>query len=214
MASIIRPVQDLNERFNIQLELLKLACTNYDNNIEIAGFNIATSIRVFLHDTRNSTSALTHIGRKAIDYLNTCAVNSDQGKTFTGLIYSYFEGVHDGQGGIAKFRPLFTRNSQNQTQYWVNFDTWWNTVVFQNTDGSMLTRKSLVLIAVNMEGGAHIDDEIDELYDKFRHHYSSGTIMRGTITGTIRSFDNVPVLPAIRQIGYDLLQSFKHANLC
>jgi hypothetical protein len=64
-----------------------------------------------------------------------------------------------------------------------------------------------------MEGGAHIDDEIDELYDKFRHHYSSGTIMRGIISGTIRTFDNVPVLPAIRQIGYELLESFKNAGL-
>jgi hypothetical protein len=114
MALTTRTVYDLNEQFKIQLELLKLTCSNYDNNIEIAGFNIATSIRVFLHDTRNSTSALTHIGHKAIDYLDTCTVNSNTGVTFTGLIYSYFEGVHDGKGGVAKFRPLFTRNYQKQ----------------------------------------------------------------------------------------------------
>jgi hypothetical protein len=205
---------DLLAKVNQQVELLKLACLNYDNNIEIAGFNIATSIRVFLHDTGQSHSALKHLNRKGIDFLNTCNVNLNPAKTFIGLIYSYFEGVHDGQGGIAKFRPLFTSDFQSNVYEWVDFDKWWNAVVFQNPDGSILTRRSLVLIASNQEGGAHIDKEIDEMYDKFRHNYSSGTIMKGTITGTIRTFDNVPVLPAIRQIGYELIETLKHARLC
>jgi len=213
MASIARTIEDLTNRFNIQVELLKLACSNYDGGIEIAGFNIATSIRVFVHDTHLSTSALTHINNKAIQYLDTCNINPNPAITFTGLIYKSFNGVHDGQGGTALFRPLFTNSFHSKINNWINFNTWWNAVIFQNADGAILTRKTLVLTAANQEGGAHIDDEIDELYDKFRHSYSSRTVLKGTITGAIRGFDNVPVLPAIRQIGYELIKSFENAGL-
>jgi len=213
MASITRTQQDLKERFNIQLGLLKLACINYDNNAEIAGFNIATSIRVFVHDTRNSTSALTHINRKNIDYLNTCNINSRPTGTFTGLIYNSFRNIHDGQGGSALFQPLFTSDFHSRVKEWIDFEKWWNAVVFQNPDGAMLTRKTLVLTAANQEGGAHIDDEIDELYDKFRHSYSTGIVIQGRLSGAIRGFDNVPVLPAVRQIGYELSKSLENAGL-
>jgi len=35
----------------------------------------------------------------------------------------------------------------------------------------------------------------------------------GIKSGIVRQFDNIPVLPAIRQVAYELLGTLKNANL-
>ncbi|HEY9002390.1 MAG TPA: hypothetical protein VIM89_13615 [Mucilaginibacter sp.] len=209
---IVRNVQDLEARFRDQVALLQLACENFDEGKEIAALNIATSIRVLVHDTPSSTSALTHKKSKHIDFLDSSLPKTNPNITFTGLTYYYMSNVHDGIGGIAIYRPEFTSSRPN-IERWINFDQWWSQIVFQNKDGSSLSRSTLVLKAANQEGGAHIDNSIDSQYDQFRHHYSGGVIIKGTKSGVTRTFDNIPVLPALRQIGFEILESLKKAKL-
>jgi hypothetical protein len=216
MAKLQRTTDDLVNKFKEQIQLLKLACQNYDVGNEIAALYIATTLRVLLHDTTkadgspNSTSALTHINSKNIEFLNTCRVNNRPEFTFTGLIRHVISGVHDGIGGTANYYPTL---SQSSVKEWKDFVSWWGDIVFQNPDGTSLTREVLVIKAANQEGGTHVDKGIDEKFDKFRHEYSGGVSIRGIYSGVVEEFDNVPVYPAIRQVGYEVLESLKRVNL-
>jgi hypothetical protein len=216
MAKRQRTTDDLGNKVKDQILLLKLACQNYDAGIEIAALNIATTLRVLLHDTTkidgspNSTSALTHINSKNIEFLNTCRINNRPDVTFSGLIRHVINGVNDGIGGTANYHPTLGQSSVNE---WRDFTSWWNAIVFQNPNGTSLTREMLVKIAANQEGGAHVDSRIDEIFDTFRHEYSGGVSIRGIHSGVIKAFDNVPVYPAIRQVGYEVLESLKKVNL-
>jgi len=71
MNSIKRSQDEILAKFKEQVELLNLANTNFDEGKEISALNIATTLRVLLHDTSNSTSALTHIGKKNIAFFDT-----------------------------------------------------------------------------------------------------------------------------------------------
>jgi hypothetical protein len=70
-----------------------------------------------------------------------------------------------------------------------------------------LTRKDLVLIVTNRDGGAHFDKEIDEKYVQFRNSSAIGHCLVGVHSGARRGYDNIPIYPAIRQIAYELMHS-------
>ncbi len=88
------------------------------------------------------------------------------------------------------------------------FDDWWGERIFANTRSS-LTRRDLVLNISNKDGGAHFDEEVEERYDDFRKSWSGASSLVGRRSGELRGYDNVPIHPAVRQIGYELL----HSNL-
>ena len=194
-----------------QIELLELANHNFDTGREVAALNIATILRVLLHDTAQSHSLLDQLGIKNIDFLDTS--HDLHPGTYLGLIIKYFSDVHDGKGGVVLYKPTFTSDFHLRNRYLLNFDTWWNKNIFINPNGDSLSRKQLILFISNQEGGAHIDPLIDEVFDKFRHSYSGGIRVLGSISGIERDFDNIPVLPSIRQISFEVIESLRNANL-
>lgn len=121
--------------------------------------------------------------------------------------------MQDGQGGDVLYKPTFTSDFHLRNKNWIDFNSWWNKKILINENGDSLTRKQLVLFVANQEGGAHIDPQIDEIYDKFRHSYSGGIRIYGSKSGIERKFDNIPVFPTVRQISFEVMESLKNAGI-
>jgi hypothetical protein len=211
MAKINRQAGELQERLFQQIELLELANDNFDKGREVAALCIGTIIRVLLHDTNQSHSLFDQLGIKNINFLDT-SHNNHPG-TYLGLIIKFFSDVQDGQGGEVIYKPTFTSDFHFKNKNWIDFDSWWDKKILINENGDSLTRKQLVLFIANQEGGAHIDPQIDEVYDKFRHSYSGGVRVFGSKSGIERKFDNIPVLPSTRQISFEVIESLKNSGL-
>lgn len=203
---------ELYEKFKLQVDLLVLACKNFDDGHEIASYHLAITLRVLLHDTHTSVSGLTHIRKKGIQFLDT-ASDMLPDSTYLGLVYRSFNNVHDGIGGEVLYKPNFTNGFHLKNKKWSSFQEWWKKIVFRNINGTSLTREELILKVANREGGAHIDKIIDQKYELFSKNYSGGTTVMGMKSGIVRQFDNVPVLPAVRQVAYELLSSLENATL-
>jgi hypothetical protein len=198
----------LSDRLGEHLELMRVLCECYDRGDEIVALSIATAIRVLVHDTDSSTSPLKHLGRKDRRYLSTNFRDPAQ-RVHLGLVRRINVGVNDGNGGEAKYWPLCDElYFPSPTEHFslLAFDDWWKEPVFENAKCN-LTRKDLVLIMANKDGGAHFDIEIDERYDDFRKSSSGGSSLFGRLSGAVRGYDNVPIHPAVRQIAYELLRS-------
>jgi len=88
----------------------------------------------------------------------------------------------------------------------VPFDQWWSSPVFVDAQRNILTRKDLVLIAANQDGGAHVDPALDETY----HHLSRENFMRAFVVenGQERPMDG-PERSAIRQVAHEVLKTLK-----
>lgn len=196
----------LSERFDEQKRLLELHCESYDDGEEVMALSIACAIRVFVHDTRRSTSLLTHIGKKSSDFLSTS--NRSEGPVQLGLVRRINVGVRDGRGGEAKYWPLCDeRHFPSPTESsLLSFENWWTEDVFKSQSHS-LSRRDLVLFVANRDGGAHVDGDVDLRYDAFRKSWSGGSSLVGTGSGSVRGYDNIPTYPGVRQIGYELLHS-------
>ena len=198
----------LSDRFEEHTKLMIALCDCYDSGNDVVAISIATAIRVFVHDTERSISLLTHLGRKNGRYLNTNFRDTREA-VHLGLVRRINVGVSDGRGGESKYWPLCDERyfpAPREHFTFVPFDNWWGERVFENQK-SYLTRRDLVLAIVNKDGGAHFDTEVDERYDDFRKSWSGGSSLIGRRSGVKRGYDNIPIYPAVRQIGYELLHS-------
>ena len=199
----------LSNRFEEHTKLMTALCDCFDSGNDVVALSIATAIRVLVHDTDRSTSLLTHIGRKNGRYLSTNFRNSREA-VHLGLVRRINVGVNDGRGGEAKYWPLCDERyfpTPREHFTFVQFENWWSERIFENHKSSYLTRRDLVLTVVNKDGGAHFDTEVEERYDGFRKSWSGGSSLVGRQSGVKRGYDNIPIYPAVRQLGFELLHS-------
>lgn len=221
---------DLRDQLKKQLGFLQRSCDGYDAGHIEESIRAATAIRVLVHDTHQSTSLLKMMDRKSIkvissigwmpdgpwrDYLKSLA---QRNKNFHGLAIP-----KQGKDGRFKMQP-----SLGQREHWVlvSVDEWWNHVIWMHhQDAQMLSRKDLVLAAANKDGGAHVDLEVPQNYDAIKKRTDGGfypAVFDYTVDGNdpSKDWESTPVLhedshlAAIRQMGYELLNSSELTSLC
>ena len=90
---------------------------------------------------------------------------------------------------------------------WVSFNEWWDATVIKDNNGSMFSRRDLVLAHANKDRGAHVDPKLDEPYANLSRFNSMGWILESD--GIQRMLENSVVAPSIRQIAYEVLVSLK-----
>jgi hypothetical protein len=119
------------------------------------GVRIATSIRVIVHQTGQSTSLLSYLNTPNPAMLSTARPISE-GDIFSdaGMTILESNGNHIG------LRPAADKLGQRRI---VPFSEWWVERVYALNDLA-LTRKQLVLTAANHDGGAHVDPDLPANY--------------------------------------------------
>lgn len=91
----------------------------------------------------------------------------------------------------------------------VPFGRWWNKIVIIDQEGNQFSREIIVKWVRNKDGGAHIDEKLNDTYAKLTRLDMMGLGMVG---------DDQKVVPAkfielasIRQIAHELIVSLKDA---
>lgn len=151
---------DFKKHLQKQLKLLRKASKEYDNGDMDEAINIAIRLRVLLHDKGRNTSLLTHLQqRNKLYFLSTLETIEEEKNRFLkehNMLIQQFEPpamIVDGERkppfgswGIKKYLP---------------FDVWWNEKVLKINDKEY-TREDIVLITTDKEGGAHVDQKVDQ----------------------------------------------------
>jgi hypothetical protein len=181
-----------------QLQFIEASADAFDKGFEGEAKRLAVTLRVLLHDTKSSRSLLGQLGRKNIDFLDTAIpFNPNNLETHGGLVFIAL--------GPPKTRYVAMLDDLPMTQH-RSFSDWWDAPVFVDKDRRQLSRKNLVLTAVNQDGGAHVDPALDETYDDLAHKNSlNWTSIDG---GRARPMDG-PERAAIRQIAHEVLKTLK-----
>jgi len=73
-------------------------------------------------------------------------------------------------------------------------------------DGISINRKTLILLAANKDGGAHVDATGDSRYEKLRLG-AGWKLTLNTATGPVDVLFEHAHLAALRQLGYEVLHS-------
>lgn len=149
--------ENLEHYLSEQLQFIKLSADSYDAGYDAEAKRLAVSIRVLLHDTDKSYSLLNQLNRKDIKFYDTSfTFNPNNILTHGGLT-----AISTTPSQPSQYVALLDNLPPNVIQQ-VDFDEWWNKVIFVDNKRQQLTRKQLVIIAANQDGGAHVDPKIDE----------------------------------------------------
>lgn len=171
-----------------QLRFIENSCEAYDRGHIEEAIRIGTCLRVLLHDTRKSTSLLTHLSARHVPVLSTCKVRESipHGTVFDGL-----SGI-SGAGIRAKL-------GQSSTLIEMPAEAWWQQLVIGLGQGRNLSRAVIALTAANKDGGAHVDADLPDVYMKLVDGVWTSTRDGKTVTDHHLLY--------LRQMGYEILNS-------
>lgn len=192
---------DLQKHLSNQVRFLKNSSDAYDAGFEDEAQRLATTIRVLMHDTKRSTSLLTHLDCKQRIFF----VSSTSQYIPTNLApYLAFLVLRTTVGHGGEYIPLCRTDLQTPNK-WLRFDDWWNEIVIDDKK-SIFTRKDIILNISNKDGGAHIDSKLDTDYAELTRNNSIG--WEYLDNGVRKPFDNNPAYAVVRQVVHEVLLSF------
>lgn len=190
-----------------QIGFLQRSADAYDNGFTDEAKRMATTIRVLVHDTRQSTSLLTSLGKKDIQFYST-ASSIDNGKSMsTHRLVGLKLSTNQGTSEASYYAPLENRPPYINVNKKVVFRLWWNEIIIIDKMRNGFSRKDLVLSVSNKDGGAHIDPELDDNYAALTRYNSLGWTASDS-KGINRNLDGAE-LANIRQICHEVLKSLK-----
>jgi hypothetical protein len=228
MPKVPRSASDLQIKLKQQHDFIYRSCWLYDNGYWDEAPRIATSVRVFLHDTRSSASLLGQLGVvNSLEFVNTALTQAMIDKSKAELAKEF--GAEPGtlvvagpiQAGLVMigdvgFGPAFLPFLHGAAQHQkVKFGPWWTDKVIahsQSTD--RYSRRDVVTIMANQDGGAHVDPEIDATYMRLYNDNMGfwtaplspdGTFPEFVDPATMESAIGNLAHATVRQIGYELL---------
>lgn len=194
---------DMVEHLRDQMSFLRMSADAYDAGSESEAKRLATVIRVLFHDTNNSTSLLTHLGRKAGLRLTDSAepINPRNLLPTPGLVMMR---AQSGVGG--SYVPPLDMLAPPRQKPPKPFDNWWTDDVTKAPDGKLYSRKDYVLTTSNKEGGAHVDHRLDSAYNDLARNNAFGMMYEETGAAPM-PFERNPALASVRQIAWEVEQT-------
>ena len=193
----------LFEHLQTQLSFLQASAKSYDSGSEEEAQRLALNIRILLHDTKSSNSLLSQLQIKdKMCFLTTAsAYFTANMASYTGLF-----GMEMTVGTGGKYRPLCNMDD-NVPNKWLQFSDWWNELIVDDKI-NIFSRRDLILMLANKDGGAHIDGEIDEGYANIKYNNSIGWIYSDGIQDY--PFSNNAVYASARQIAEEFIISYAY----
>jgi hypothetical protein len=187
---------ELQEHLTEQIGFLQHSAAAFDAGFDGEAKRLAAVLRTLLHDTPQSHSLVGQLGKKDGDFLDT-AVKYDPANLSShgGLVFIAV--------GAPRTRYMAMLDDVPMTRF-LPFSDWWNAPVFIDNARNILTRKDLVTIAANQDGGTHVDPALDERYDRLAHKNALGYM--AVENGTARPMEG-PEKAAIRQITHEVLKT-------
>lgn len=219
MARVKQTTEELQEHLSDQLEFLEDACLRYDEGKTNRFKQIATALRILLHESNTSTSLLGQLGElRGRLWLDSAGpVNPHNLMTTNGLVAASLT-VLDDRGSVATGwspvlegwrdtnHPVRIRTSfgtATLVKGWeLPFDKWWATPVV-NDHHALFSRSDLILAVANTDGGAHVDAALREPYQRLSRANTMGFMANGNV-----AFGS-PVPASVRQIAFEALASLQ-----
>ena len=201
-------MMDFKAQLRRQIRFIENSCRLYDDGHFEEAIRMAVTLRVLFHDTQSSISLLQHLKSKNISLLSTADLASSEQEYNLALVRGFVE-VKDAIAApkmSCAMRPVLDDPTRRE---FILIQTWWrDEPVVQLNGRESLNRSDLILAAANKDGGAHVDSQLEPIYNKVR----LGADMKIEINLKTNPqplsapFENVHYA-SLRQMAYEVLNS-------
>src|SRR5215217_2039541 len=159
------------EELKKQLGYLRRSCQLYDEGEVDEAIRIAVPIRTIIHDTRNTTSLLTHLNAKGIKLWSSIVGATENTTWYLGMGL-YRQWKYGNRAG-ASYGPSFDDGPE---MVLLLVSEWWNQIVYvfsrrpeEDPTGDIevlrLSRQDIVRTATDKDGGVHVDEKLTPAYE-------------------------------------------------
>lgn len=183
-----------NQHLRRQLGFIERSCRDYDAGCREEALRIALPLRVLFHKTAHSSSLIDELNlRNSIQLLSTFR-EPYQG---AGVMAIYVGAILSHDGVAAALDDATDENFVSVTE-------WWGQVV--HVFGHTYSRKDIVLLAANQDGGAHVDPKPSDKLQSLRvgvGRLTTAAATGETFVGELRDSH----FAILRQLGYEVLHS-------
>jgi hypothetical protein len=201
------PTEYFKDQLRRELGFIARSCDAFDSGVHDEAIRIAVPVRILIHETKTQTPLLTHLKATNICLLSTCLdiekkLADPWHKGFSPIM---FNGM--GRFELGAANPYTPKLTGGMFQSQMPAEVWWNQPIFVLDRETWVTRKDVVLTAVDKDGGAHVDASLTPKYER---------LVRGGDLGSfvVESEQDVHEIliagnhhVALRQIGHELLNS-------
>lgn len=194
---------DFARQFREQLTLLRIHCRTFDDGSSIVGLSIAVCLRVLLHQSKSSHPLLGHLQMLQGPYFDSAGPLRSGNLLIECPLVRY---IMD-DSGARYLATLFQIDPRTHPRF--EYQLWWNSPVIRHPDGTEFSRKELVLMIANKDGGAHVDPSIDIGYRSVAGENAFGWTFVGA-DGREKPMEGRPELACVRQVAHELLNSVFH----
>lgn len=201
---------DLKRALVEQLSFLRASGAAFDAGMEAEAKRIAVAVRVLVHHTNRSQALLHQLG--VLDewtFMDSAGTVDDRNLLAELRLVQMRVTSLGGGGAEGHYVPHLDGGIPHDARA-VSFKHWWETPVTKDSTKATFSRADFVLALANQEGGAHVDPRSKSRIDRLTRANSIGWVV-GTGDGEGRPFENDPLLPSVRQIGYEIEQTI-HAH--
>ncbi|WBP92803.1 hypothetical protein O6072_15915 [Mycolicibacterium neoaurum] len=181
---------------------LERSAQRYDAGHEDESLNVSNSLRTIFHDTRRTTSLLTHLKLDKTDMLSSSRGHGDAQDYLCHLIHL---------GGP---RPIIMKPLLGTSFIEIPLTRWWDGEPVFVHDGVPYTRRNIVLSVAEKDGGTHVDEELEPYYRVLiAGEYAIGITGNLTYDGPAPFPQGVTIYPdnahlaLIRQFAHEVLRS-------
>ncbi len=195
---------ELLEKLQEQRHLLRLGAEMYDADPAntVLSLQMATALRVLLHDTRASSSLLGLLGVKpGLSFVDTALPIGALAKTRFSPGLVSLEIAEEGRG--MRWVPVLHHLPENREGRRAEFQPWWERACNRDIHGNTWSRKEFVLYLANKEGGAHVDAQRrDPKFEALDRQNSMGWSLDHSEAGHVDAGSSIPA--SIRQITHEV----------
>lgn len=196
MDKVNRTPTDLQSALDEQINFLIFSAQEYDNGREAEALRLAVTLRLLLHDTRNSHSLLSQMNRLDVSFWDTSWPNEAGNLMTTHSLVSFKQTDKGIQYGAHLDDMPFLRQEA--------FSVWWTNSIFIDAQRREMSRRDLVLITANQDGGAHFDPAVDKRY--FDLEFENSLAWQSIFNGQEINLGR-PGRIALRQISHEVLKT-------
>ena len=145
---IEQSIEELQALLEEQLQFIDASCRAYDAGFAGEVKRLAVSVRVLVHDTKASTSLLKLLDHKSIDFVDTSVPYEEENLASHSSLVTVILGRSGSYPApLLDDGPFFRR---------VNFEAWWNGIVFVSVSNLPITANSLIGF-LSVFDGIHLD---------------------------------------------------------
>jgi len=194
--------QDLMIHLKDNCDFLEISSKAFDEGYIGEAKRLATTLRVLLHDTKQSKSLLNLLKLKTNIRYYDSATPFDEKNLIShhGLVGMRIS--NEGAQYIAHLDDSF------KGMKLIKFPDWWNDIIISDSKKNQFCRRDLILSLANKDGGAHVDPKLTDKYADLTRNNSIGWVFNsGTSSEGMADIE----LHSVRQMACEFLKTIRRA---